>query len=299
MSRSTSSSSIRRQQSNDVISIARSSSKPNIDADGFTEVVPASGFSRSQSLGNFTRNGSRSNLRSSLQKPERSSSRSVSTGGSFAAFNDKKTNPKTDKPKKEKAESSKPAGDYKTPEECGKKAKNYLKEYFVGGDTDDIVLSLHELIGAGNAGSIERGANVFQSGVLMVLEMKAENVDKFLVVMTRCISEKKIESESIVTGLNDPLEFLSDIAIDAPLATPHLVAVVSKMVELGTLKLEFLLEGPEYFRNDGNAAQFACKVLKKLGGDAVSSQGNLDIVDKLMTDNDREFFPGGAKEMIS
>lgn len=309
MSRSTSGNNIRRtSMSNDVISIARSSSKPNIDADGFTEIGPGSGFSRSQSLGNFTRNDSRSNLRSSVQKPEKAN-RSVSTGGSFSAFNeiapsDKKASSKgKEKPRKGEAAgptaSSKPKVEYKSPEECGKSTKNYLKEYFVGGDTDDIVLSIDELIGAGNEGSVTRGAKVIESGVLMVMEMKVEHVDKLLLVMTRCISEKKIESESIVTGLNDPLEFLSDIAIDAPLATPHLVSIVSKLIEIGSLKIEFLLEAPEYFRSDGNAAQFAGKVLKKLGDEAMKSETNLEVVDKLMTDMDKESFPGGAQEILS
>jgi len=306
MNRSTSGNNIRRpsMNTNDVKSIARSSSKSNIDADGFT-TVPTSGINRSQSLGNFKRQESKTNLRASVQKPDKAS-RSVSTGGSFAAFNDlssgeKKPSPKEkERPKKEIAPSPiESKVEYKSPEECGKKTQNFFKEYFVGGDTDDIVLSLHELIGAGNEGSIERGAKVIESGVLMVLEMKAENVEKFMLVLTRCIDEKKIEPESIVTGLNDPLEFLSDIAIDAPLATPHLVTILSTLVQGGSLKLDFLLDAPEYFRTDGNAAQLACKVLNKIGGDSATSQENLDVIEKLMTDSDRESFTGGAKEMLS
>jgi len=136
------------------------------------------------------------------------------------------------------------------------------------------------------------------NGVLMVLEMKADNVDKFISVITRCFAEEKIEAQAIVNGLNDPLEFLSDIAIDAPLATSHMVSIVSKMIEVGAVKFDFLLDSPEYFRTDCGAAQFGCKVLKKLGGDAVESKANLDIIEKLMTDGDKELYPSGAKDML-
>merc|ERR1712038_1126298 len=108
-----------------------------------------------------------------------------------------------------------------------------------------------------------------ENGVLMVLEMKADDVDKFITVLTRCFAEEKIEAKAIATGLSDPLEFLNDIAIDAPLATPHMVSIVSKLIEVGAVKFDFLLDSPDYFRSDGGAAQFGCKVLKKLGGDAV------------------------------
>lgn len=305
MNRSNSSSNIRRQSSNnDVISIVRSSSKPNVDADGFTEVGTARSFGRSQSMGNFVRTDSKN----SLKKHDKS--RAVSSSGSFGAFNDVSSSPRKDsqrgKSSKSKElpnvdENTSSVTQYESPEECGKKFKNYLKEYFVGGDTEDIVLSVHELIGAGSEGSegsVDRGSKVIESGVLMVLEMKVENVDKFLTVTSRCIEEKKIEPKSIISGLHDPFEFLADIAIDAPLATSHLVSIVSKFIESGAISFDYLLNTPEYFRTDGGAAQFGCKVLKMIGGDT-SSQANIDVIEKLMTDSDKESFPSGAKEMLS
>ncbi len=304
MNRSSSSSNIRRQSSNnDVISIVRSSSKPNVDADGFTEVGTAKNFGRSHSMGNFVRTDSKN----SLKKPDKS--RDVSSGGSFGAFNEVSSSPRKDSqrgksgkskelPNVDENTSSVTQKEYKSPEECGKKIKNYLKEYFVGGDTEDIVLSVHELIGAGSEGSVDRGSKIIECGVLMVLEMKVENVEKFLTVTSRCIEEKKIEPQSIIFGLNDPFELLGDIAIDAPLATSHLVSIVSKFIESGAITFDFLLNTPEYFRTDGGAAQFGSKVLKMIGGD-VSSQANIDVIEKLMTDSDKDLFPSGAKEMLS
>lgn len=295
-----SSNNLRRQASSgDVRNIGRNNSKPSVDADGF-EQVGTGGFGRSQSLGNFARTDSnRSNSSSQSKNFKRSTS-----GGSFAAFNDGQKNagkkgkdatlPNVDEKKASKTENV----TYKTPAECGDKAKNYFKEFFVGGDADDIVLSLHELIGAGAPGSIERGAKVIESCVLMILEMKAEELDKFLSVITRCISEKKIETDSILTGLNDPLEFLTDIAIDAPLANAHMVTVVSEFVKSGAIQIDFLLNSPEYFRTDCNSAQFGCKVLKKIGGDATTSESNLQVIEKLMTDEDKESYPDGAKALI-
>lgn len=304
--RSSSSKNLNRSASSN--SIRRQSSKPSVDADGFTEVSgKSSGFGRSLSMGNFARNDSKTNLRKSEKST--TSNKSVSSGGSFAAFNNiasssssspsKREKLKTSLPNVDEKKSSSGAVTYQSPEECGKKMKNCLKEYFVGGDSDDIVLSINEMIGIGADGSVERGSKIVEGGILMVLEMKAENVDKFVTIVTRCITEKKIPHESIVSGLNDPLEFLGDISIDAPLATSHLVTIVSAFIESGAVSFDFLLNTPEYFRSDGGAAQFGCKVLKQMGGDAMTSESNLDIITQLMTDSDKESFPNGAKAMLS
>merc|ERR1712176_1463421 len=70
-----------------------------------------------------------------------------------------------------------------TLEQCHSKMKSILKEYFVGGDTADAVLSVDEIIQVGNKGSIERGAKVFETGILMVMEMKEVNVKQMLNVL--------------------------------------------------------------------------------------------------------------------
>mmetsp|Transcript_41038 Transcript_41038/g.123897 ORF Transcript_41038/g.123897 Transcript_41038/m.123897 type:complete len:131 (-) Transcript_41038:166-558(-) len=128
--------------------------------------------------------------------------------------------------------------------------------------------------------------------------MKAENATKFLEVALRCHKEKKLEDASVVAGLNDPLEFLSDIEIDAPLAGAHLATIVSEFIKAGALKLDFLLAAPEYFRTDGKPAKFAGKVLKKLGGDATDSESNLEVVEKLMTSDDKEAH-SSAKDLVA
>ena len=281
--------------------------KPSVDSDGFEQVVKPSGggFGRSQSLGNF-----QSSLSSRASKPEQGSSRSRSVGGSFSAFTEtknsggRKSSIKREKSEgsslpnlDEKKESNVPRIVYKSPQECGDKAKDTLKEFFVGGDLDDAVLTFHELIGVGDEGSIDRGSKVIEGSVLMVLEMKAEDVEKMMKVISRCHEEKKIEASSFAPGLNDPLEFLSDIAIDAPLATPLLVSIVADFINMGVLSLDFLLKAPEYFRTDGNAAQFAAKVVQKIGGDALEASTNLEVIDGLMTEDDKASF-ASPKELL-
>jgi len=314
MKRSTSSSSIRRQHSSgDVRNIGRSNSRPQMDKDGFTEVAkPASGFGRSQSFNSF----SRSSSQRQTSKPQDGTNRkSSASGGSFAAFNEKSATAPRRSMKKAGSVSSvserssslpdvdekkvaEPKVNYLIPKECGVKAKNYLKEYFVGGDAYDAVLSIHELIGVGSEGSVERGAKVIEQSVLMVMEMKSCDVDKMLTVLVRCFKEKKIELASIVTGLNDPLEFLSDIAIDAPLATPNLVTIISKFVMMDNgLPFSIFENSPDWFRTDGGAATVACKVLKEVGKD-IHSEANLKIVSELMTESDKEKYPS-ANDLLA
>jgi len=283
-------------------------SKPQVDADGFTSVAPSSkGFGRSASMTamqrtqlegtqKYTTRGSTSmgNKRPSQGKfavlNENPPRRSSKKGSSNKA--DDKTAPVA-KPAAaaaaapEAKEEKKPKVNYLTLDECGDKAKNVLKEYFVGGDMDDAVLSIHELVGAGDEGSVERGTKAVESAVLFVLEEKAANVDKFLTVYLRCAKEKKIEGQSFVLGLNDPLEFLNDVAIDAPLAIPHLANIIAELVKAEIISFNFLLESPDYFRTDQNAAGFGAKVLKRIGGDATTKEEYIEVVEKLMTDEDK------------
>mmetsp|Transcript_21158 Transcript_21158/g.29638 ORF Transcript_21158/g.29638 Transcript_21158/m.29638 type:complete len:892 (+) Transcript_21158:386-3061(+) len=303
--RSSSSGNLRRQHSLEIYKTP----KPTVDAEGFQEVVKASGgFNRSYSMGSIRQN-SEGKYRLGDNKNSLETGQKVNlVGGAFAAFNNqtnkKASSSKIDKnedllPKvEEKGVEEKETKIYKSPEECGDKTKNYLKEFFVGGDTDDAVLSFNELIGAGDEGSVQRGAKVIESGLLMVLEMKKEDVEKFITIALRLFSEKNLEKASIVAGFNDPLEFLSDIAIDAPLATQHMVTITVEFLKVDALTFEFFLNTPDYFRTDGGAAQFACKVLKAIGGAELESVANLEVIEKLMTEDDRASFTS-AKELLS
>ena len=169
-----------------------------------------------------------------------------------------------------------------------------MKEYFVSADADDAVLSIHELIGAGEEGSVDRSAKVVESSILLVLEMKVEDVKKCLEIICRCYTEQKIDKAAFPTCLDDPLEFLSDIAIDAPLATAHMATIMAALIKVEAISFDYLLTAPEYFRTDSNAAAFGGKVLKALGGDAATDAANVDVVEKLMTDDDKKQFASAA-----
>lgn len=170
-------------------------------------------------------------------------------------------------------------------DQCQSKMKSILKEYFVGGDTADAVLSVNEIIQVGSKGSIERGAKAIETGVLMVMEMKEVDVQKFLTVLESCIRDSKIETDSIIQGLNDPIEFLRDIQIDAPLAASHLSLIVAKFISLNAISFDFLLETPEFFRTDGKPAAFAIEILKKRGD---PSDSELRVVESLMIEDDKK-----------
>lgn len=170
-------------------------------------------------------------------------------------------------------------------EQCQSKMKSILKEYFVGGDTVDAVLSVHEIIQVGSTGSIERGSKALETAVLMVMEMKELNVKQLLTVLESCIKDSKIEKESILQGLNDPIEFLRDIQIDAPLAVNHLSLIVAKLISWKAISFDFLLDTPEFFRTDGKPAAFAIDILKRKGD---PSDDDLRVVESLMTEDDKE-----------
>jgi len=175
-------------------------------------------------------------------------------------------------------------------DDCQSKMKSILKEYFVGGDTADAVLSVHEMIQVGVEGSVERGAKAFETGVLMVMEMKEGNVKQFLTVLESCIKDSKIEKEALIQGFNDPLEFLRDIQIDAPLAASHLSLIVANLIGWNAISFGFLLDSPEFFKTDGKPAAFAVEILKKKGD---PSDEELRVVEGLMTEDDKKTHASG------
>ena len=242
--------------------------KPVVDQDGFTQVQrTASATSLQQAM--------------SGKKPSSTLRRAASLNI----------------PTSKEAEEPAPTKEFPAVGDCADKSQKILKEYFVGGDTDDAVLSIGEIVGFGHDGSIERGAKVIEGGTLLVMEMKEADVKKFLSVLLRCLKENKIQKNSVAMGMNDPLEFLGDIEIDAPLARAHLATIVAELIKAKAISLDFLLEAPEYFRTDGRAAHFCAKVLKAMDGEILDA--DVDIIDKLMTENDKTAHSTGRELLAS
>jgi translation initiation factor 4G len=236
--------------------------KPVVDEDGFTQVARTSlsssiGVGSSLAMAAVGKKPSGSSMRRAVSLP------SAQQGEKPAA----------------------PVKSFPSPDDCSDQSKKLLKEYFIGGDIDDAVLSIDEMVGFGHDGSIERGAKVIEGGTLLVLEMKDEEVNKFLTILLRCLKENKIQRKSIAMGMNDPLEFLGDIEIDAPLARSHLVKIVAELIKEQHVGLDFLLESPEYFREEGKAGSFAAKVQMATGGEITDA--DLDVIEKLMTADDK------------
>jgi len=266
---------LRRRGSSSEIRIL--SRKPIVDADGFVEV------NKQNSHSNRTYSVSNNNTDIIPTKDPKTSSISV-----VKCISDRKDfsrklrkDESFNKRKENELDNCSVFPNFERSRNCSEKALNVLKEYFVGGDIDDAVLSLQELIRSGVDGSINRGAEIMEKSILMVLEMKKEEVDKFLKISLRCIAENKLDTLSIVSGLNNPLEFLSDIVIDAPLAMTHMVTIVTEFVRADAIPFEFLLKTPECFRSSVWAQEFARNILEKLGGDFNQSSVNLEVIERL------------------
>jgi len=299
---------------------------PQKDDDGFVQVRgsgPVGGFNRSRSSNGMNRSYSDTSgssrrfsggNESKYVEKGKPVKRSFS-GGAFAALNEdndkserkgrrsssniknERTNITLDNSSKNKSKASPqpqagPSNELKIlpPDECQGKTKSILKEYFVGGDIDDAVLSIHEMINPSADDSQKRASAILEAGTMHVMEMKLSDVDKFLTVLLRSFKEDKITSETIHMGLCDPLEFLNDIAIDAPLAPAILCRIMSMLIKEKLIGFECLLQSPHEFKTYGKPAKFASKVLKELGKDAMKNEINKDVVRKLMTEEDKSQF---------
>lgn len=244
------------------------SSVPVADDDGFVEISRASMKKASSKLDMMTLDENPSTGAPPPPMPSKAEmKRSQSQPASMSSYT-----------KKEKPALS--------PDKCSDKAKNLLKEYFVGGDTADAVLTIEEMVQKDSDGSVNRGAKIVEGAVFLVMEMKREQAEKCAVVLSRAFTEGKLPPASIAKGLSDPLEFLSDIEIDAPLASSHLAHIVAEFAKINAIQLDALLNGaPAYFKTDGKPALFCSKVLKAKGGEP--SDADIELVGSLMTDDDK------------
>lgn len=261
------------------------SSTPTVDDDGFVEITRGSMKKVNSKLDMMSLNEEQPKV----PPPSTIMRRSQSQPASMSSYSQSSS----------ASSSSKMASkNILSPDKCSDKMKSTLKEYFVGGDTDDAILTVHEMVQTGSEGSIERGAKVVEGGVLLVLEMKKEHVEKCTTVLCRAFKEAKLSSESIKVGMNDPLEFLSDIEIDAPLAGNHLVYILAELSKIDAIELGDLLQGaPEYFRTDGKAATFYSKVLKAKGT-TEPSPADMKVIEELMTDDDRVNFDSSPSKLF-
>jgi translation initiation factor 4G len=179
--------------------------------------------------------------------------------------------------------------EYLEPYECGVKVKSLLHEFLVGGDIDDAVLTIDELVGCDNEGHITRGAAVVESAILAVLERKETDVRKCQALLSRCLSERKLDMAALPLGLNNCLELIRDIEIDAPRAGLFLATFIADWVQAGYIDFSFLLDAPESFLSNCRPAEFAVDILATVTADASDEQ--VSVVEKLMNEEDSRLHP--------
>ena len=90
----------------------------------------------------------------------------------------------------------------------------------------EAIKSIDELVRTASNGSDERGAKVVEAFVLLIMECKSEDVDKMLNVAKAAHEQMKLADQCFLKGLDEPLEFLSDIEIDAPLARTFMIKII-------------------------------------------------------------------------
>lgn len=292
--------------------LRRSTSQPQVDNDGFTSIQKVA-FRKTTSKSSLgppmsppapNKPPAMSSLRRAISQPAMpqgansdpppspmDAQKIASSFGVLSMDDDDDDGPGL--PSMDEEDSSQPTVD---PETCSKKMQSILKEYYVGGDTEDAILSVQELVQVGTKDATARGAKVLEGATLLAMEGKPTDLYKMLSVLKSCIAdEKAIPHASIISGFQDPLEFLADIEIDAPLAGKHLaqIVLVCLAAAANSLTLRALLvdESPEYFRTGGKAASFACQVLKASAKDP--SESDLQVVESLMTADEKTEYASG------
>jgi hypothetical protein len=201
----------------------RKAGKPTVDGDGWATVnKPA-------------KQGSRSG-----DKQQKTSPKSSNVAGGFAALSVNNGGAKV------KA---------MTAEEAGKVGVSALKEFYTSGDIKEAQERWVEAIG----NDLARGTAVVSKALEFVLnDGKEAEAEKYVQVALSVHSAGSLTGPMLAAGFLEGLDFLYDIAIDAPLAPAHAKNIVLSCVEaVGDLDVSFLAGAGENLRYDGNAVKFA------------------------------------------
>ena len=142
-----------------------------------------------------------------------------------------------------------------TAEEAGKVGVSALKEFYTSGDLKEAQERWVEAIG----NDLARGTAVLSKALEFVLnDGKEVEADKYVQIALSVHGLGSLTSAMFAAGFVEGLDFLYDIAIDAPLAPTHAKKIVLKCVSgVEGLELSFLKDSGENLRYDGNAAKFA------------------------------------------
>jgi len=285
--------------------------EPLVDADGFTIVMPTS-----RSSSNLMRASSDATGTTNTNKMRRAQSMTVMGGGmmtnnSRLQSNTNNTgnvitsNPTQRNPVRSKsmaimdpvaAATAKETNLPQNPvdrKEVQSKVNNLLKEFLAVGDTNDSMLSLKELVDLAVEENTRNDIKklLVESCILFVLERKKDDVEKAIKLLLAATTKESnlLNPPDFIAGLAVPLEFLSDIEIDAPKAGEYLAIILSKLCEAKLVELEPLLKGaPDYFLSDGKPAHLAIRVFLMTEEKITDSQ--FSLVEKFMTDRDKEDF---------
>jgi MIF4G domain/MA3 domain len=187
--------------------------------------------------------------------------------------------------------------------QCREKAKNLLNEFFVSGDRGEAISLIDEIVLSNTPGHLERGALVVKAGIFLVLEMKEQQVRQFLDVISKCLDDQKLVKECLSIALEEPLDCIWDIEIDAPLAVSLLAAIIADWLkkkldegETALSSLDFLLKSSNNFRTGGRPALFAVQILKQKEQNL--SDDELKLVEEIMTEEEKTRY-GSVQVFVS
>ena len=128
-------------------------------------------------------------------------------------------------------------------DDAAKRFVSSLKEYLVNADPTEPVAVLNECVSA----SKEHGHEAVMSAVNWCLEEKPSTVDAVVQAVSSGVKAGHLPRLCVSSGLLDSLEFLFDVAIDAPLAPSNASAVCLGLSKEGVFDLDdFAKVGDEF-----------------------------------------------------
>jgi translation initiation factor 4G len=145
-----------------------------------------------------------------------------------------------------------------------------------GGNVDELLLSMDELSGTPDAGTI-----LVQSSADSMMDCKDEEREAIVKIIFILAEKGKISSQEVKKGLLDTIEFIDSFAMDAPRAFEYTGELLAPLLTIGTVDIEWICMQAETTKADPDTkAPFrivgeTLKALaKRIGADAAVKKFN-------------------------
>jgi translation initiation factor 4G len=163
----------------------------------------------------------------------------ILTKSAFSALADDSTQP---------VSTTKSAPEPMSEEKLKRRVKSMRADFIGdGGNVDELILSMEELSGTPDAGTI-----LVQSSADSMMDSKDTEREAIVKIISILAERGKISSEEVKNGLLDTIEFIDSFAMDAPRAFEYVGELLAPLLKIDTIDVDWICKQSETTKVEPN-----------------------------------------------